>query len=267
MPNKEFIETYPLYRKFKIEVPSTLNNIPLVSINMPCPTCKSKQTFLMTNQYYENFPHSKTISRGVGIRLVYLCTHCQKFERLFYVKIDENGKWLMKIGQHPAWEIKGEPNVERLLGKQSSYYIKGLVCESQGYGIGAYSYYRRIIEEIIDDLLDEISDLLSGDELAKYKHALDLTKKTIITQDKIELVKDLLPPILRPDGMNPLSTLHSMLSQGLHAESDEVCLEYAETCRKILVFLVNQISASNAASREFTESMRKLLDKKTKKTS
>ena len=69
--------------------------------------------------------------------------------------------------------------------------------------------------------MNEIADLLSGEDLEKYNKALVKTKETIVTAEKIELVKDLLPPILRPEEMNPLAVLHSALSQGLHAESDE----------------------------------------------
>ncbi len=156
-------------------------------------------------------------------------------------------------------------NIEKLLGEHSGFYRKGLICESQGYGIGAFGYYRRIVEEIIDGLLDEIAELLTESELLEYQDALAKTKETTVTQEKIDLVKDLLPPILRPEGMNPLSALHSALSEGLHAESDEECLEYAENCREILIFLVNQVAASKAASKGFTDSMRKLLEKKSKK--
>jgi hypothetical protein len=173
----------------------------------------------------------------------------------------------MKVGQFPAWDIEGDPNIERLLGPRSDYYSKGLICESQSYGIGAFGYYRRIVEEIIDELLDEISCLLVDAELAKYQEALQQTKRTVGAQEKIDLVKDLLPPILRPNGMNPLATLHSALSEGLHADSDEACLEYAGTCREVLVFLVTQVAATGAASRSFTESMRKLLERKAKGTS
>ncbi len=266
MPDKAFLETYPLYRKLKIEkLATTLDRLPKVNINMPCPNCETNQTFVMANEYYDTFSYTNFPSEGAGLRVVYICTHCQKFQRLFFIKIDDDLKWIMKVGQYPSWEVKGDPNVEKLLGKHADYFKKGLVCESQGYGIGAFGYYRRIIEEIIDDLLTEIGDLLSGPELTQYQHALAQTKKTIVTQDKIDLVKDLLPPILRPNGMNPLSVLHSTLSEGLHAESDEACLEHAEACRKILVFLVNQVAASKETSREFTDSMRKLLDKKSKK--
>src|SRR3984885_11052763 len=219
MPNKEFIEQYPLYRKFAAQLPSTVGGLQKVRINMPCPTCKSRQTFAMINQYWE--VHSeRSILAGTIIRLFYSCTHCEKFERTFFIKFDRNGKWMMKVGQFPAWEIKGDANIEKLLGSHSDYYSKGLICESQGYGIGAFGYYRRIVEDIIDQLLDEVSALLSGAELRKYEEALKLTKTTRVTQEKIDLVKDLLPPILRPNDMNPLSVLHSSLSEGLHAQSD-----------------------------------------------
>jgi hypothetical protein len=127
------------------------------------------------------------------------------------------------------------------------------------------SYYRRIVEEVIDELLDEISDLLSGDDLSNYKEALEKTKNTIVTAEKIELVKDLLPTILRPNGVNPLSLLHSVLSQGLHAESDDACLDLAQQCREVLVFLVDQVRASKETAKSFTSNMKKLLDKKSEK--
>lgn len=268
MPNKAFLEKYSLYRKFRVDVlPKTLDQWPTASINMSCLKCKSNQTFVMRNYYWENFEYQNYPSKGVSVRLVYLCTHCQEFERLFYVRADNDkqGSWYMKVGQFPAWEVSGDTSIEHLLGSHASYYKKGLICESQGYGIGAFSYYRRIVEEVIDELLEEIADLLSGEELAAYQVALEKTKMTIVTAEKIELVKDLLPTILRPDGMNPLSALHSALSQGLHAESDEDCSDLAENCREILVFLVNQVSASKQTAKSFTVSMRKLLDKKSEK--
>lgn len=268
MPDKKFLETYPLYRKFVTkDIPDRMDTFPDIRIKMNCPTCASDQTFAMNNEHNENCGTSNHPPAGVAFRMVYLCTHCQKFERLFFIKIDEQKQWVMKIGQYPAWEISGNPKLEKLLGINSDYFKKGLICESQGYGIGAYGYYRRIVEIIIDELLDEIADLLSGDEKEKFNYVLEKTKQTTVAHEKIELAKELLPTILRPDGMNPLSILHATMSKGLHAESDEDCLEYAESCREILVFLVNQVAASKENSRSFTERMRKLLKKKLQKTS
>jgi len=62
--------------------------------------------------------------------------------------------------------------------------------------------------------------------------------------------------------MNPLGVLHSELSEGLHAESDESCLENASHIKDILTYLINQIIQSKEAAKQFTDSMKSLLDKK-----
>src|ERR1017187_5829139 len=134
MPNEQFIEQYPLYRKFHVDsLPPYLNALPKVRINMTCGTCKSLQTFSMTNNYWELFSYTNVPVDGVIFRMAYQCQHCVTFEREFFVKIDPNKKWLMKIGQFPAWDTAGNEHIERLLGVHSGYYKKGLVCESQGY--------------------------------------------------------------------------------------------------------------------------------------
>jgi hypothetical protein len=266
MPNKKLLEEYPLYRKMTgVDFMTLAARLPKPAIHMECNVCKSHQTFNMVNEYYEGAEIGGNSRVGGQVcRLRYRCSHCADYYRSFLVAFDEKFKWVMKVGQFPAWDITGEPNVERMLGAHSEYYKRGLICESQGYGIGAFGYYRRIVEEIIDSLLDDIAGLLVGEELTKYQEALGQTRKTTVTQEKIALVKDLLPAILRPDGMNPLSALHSALSQGLHAESDEECLDYAEAVNGVLIFLVNQVALNSEAKKQFTAGMKKLLDRKGK---
>lgn len=267
MPNKDILEHSPLYRKVKIEnIAITADNLPKPNINMHCPTCKSNQTFSMINEYHENYSYANVPTGGGIFRLVYLCMHCRSFHRFFFVRVNEDHQWLIKVGQYPAWDISIAKDIEKLLSDNAEYYKKGLICESQGYGIAAFAYYRRVVEEIIGELLEEIKDLLIDNERDKFIEALEQTKSTIVAQEKIALVKDLLPPILRPEGMNPLSNLHSILSEGLHGLSDEDCLEYAIAIREVLIFLVNQVAASKQSSKDFTSSMRKLLEKKSKKT-
>ena len=62
--------------------------------------------------------------------------------------------------------------------------------------------------------------------------------------------------------MNPLGILHSELSEGLHADTDENCLEIATHVREILTFLVNQVIQSKSSASKFTDSMKAILDKK-----
>lgn len=262
MPNKEFLERYPLFKKFKGQIPDTLDSIPRPAIHMHCGTCGAEHTFNMTNQYFELRPYVNYPSKDSNLKLVYLCQSCKSFERVFYIYVSPDLDSVYKTGQYPEWEIKMDKNLEKTLGKHAKNYKKGLVCESQGYGIGAFSYYRRITEEIIDELLDSIYDLIESKDKEAYKTALAKTKATRITQEKIDLVKDLLPSILRPNGYNPLGVLHSELSEGLHAQTDESCLEIAGHIREIITFLVNQIILSKDSAKQFTGSMKALLDKK-----
>ena len=143
---------------------------------------------------------------GKIIRIVYLCAACKKYERFFLLQFTDD--YLMKVGQYPPWEITPDKNLTELLADYKDYYEKGLVCESQSYGIGAYAYYRRILEAIIDSLLNSVADLIAESERQRYLTAFEEAKKTTIAQEKMKLVKDLLPETLRPDGMNPRSRKH-----------------------------------------------------------
>jgi len=265
MPDKEFLEQYSLFKKFKAEVPSPLAYIPQPPINMKCMTCDSEQTFSKAGVLYGHQTQSNHQSNGKLINLRYLCQSCKSFSREFLIRTSENLDFYFKYGQFPEWEIKMDKRLEKMLGKHSKTYRNGLVCESQGYGIGAFAYYRRITEEIIDELLNSITDLLEPSQKERYKEALEKTKNTTITSEKIELVKDLLPQSLRPSNMNPLSILHSELSKGLHGQSDESCLESAGNIKKILTYLVKRISESQQDSAEFSEGMKAFLDKKSGK--
>ena len=286
MPNRRFLEEYPLYRRFNMEIPDAVDHGQLEgnagymdmildkpAIHMLCANCGSEQTFNMDNRYQDAFPDAyrtkghivtpKPTPEGPPTAfLTYRCTACSKYIRYFAVKFDPENGYVIKVGQEPPWKIAMDPALDRTLGTRADYYKNALVCESQGYGIGAFGYYRRITEEIIDELLEGIPDLMSGEEGEQYLEALEAAKKTRVIQEKIDLVKDLLPAILRPHGMNPLSTLHSILSEGLHQESDERCMELAAEVRETLVFLVNQIEVTKASSARFTDSMRRLLDRR-----
>jgi hypothetical protein len=265
MPNKEFLEDYSLFRKLIAPIPSTMDKLPRPAINMECHTCKSLQTFNMRNEYQQLHGYSNPPCADENLRLQYLCQSCRQFTRLFYIYVSPELDYIYKVGQYPEWEIKMDKNLETTLGKHSKTFRKGLVCESQGYGIGAFAYYRRITEEIIDELLDSIVSLIDVDNKEKYERALEETKKTRVTQEKIDLVKDLLPQILRPNGINPLGILHSELSEGLHANTDEACLEIASHIKDILTFLINQIIQSKESAKLFTASMKSLLEKKSTK--
>lgn len=266
-----FIEESPLYTKFSGELPKYDRDLYPGIISMECSICKASRPFHKPGYgkgtawpVAGDPPPPPPLKSGIH-SLEYECTGCLKETFLCWIEVDVRQNWMRKIGQVPPWSKRQDKNLAKLLSSHQDYYKKGLACESHGYGIGANAYYRRIVEDIIDDLLASITDLIEPNEKEKYLKAIEETKKTIVAQEKIALVKDLLPAILRPDGMNPLSILHGSLSEGLHDETDGECLESAKHIREVLIFLVNQIALHRESSRRFTDSMRKLLEKRSGK--
>lgn len=269
---KEFFEEYPLLKKFELTIPFALPHREIPSIDMKCPKCGSVRTFTHNNSGQANLPSINNKNQGTGftftgktILFQYLCHGCNIFRRQFNVFFSEGGDYLYKFGQYPAYEIKIDKGLEKILGERSGLYKKGLVCESQGYGIGAFGYYRRIVEEIIDELLDSIEDLVPPQEIEKYQFALQESKKTHVASEKIDLVKDLLPQTLRPNNMNPLAVLHSNLSEGLHSLPEDECLDIAEEIRTVLIFLIEQILKNKEAKKQFTGSMQSILEKRNRR--
>ena len=70
------------------------------------------------------------------------------------------------------------------------------------------------------------------------------------------------PTALRMEGHNPLTLLHSALSEGLHAQSDEACLAIAEDIRVVLTEIAERISQSLREQAELTTAVSRLLSRR-----
>ena len=195
----------------------------------------------------------------------YICALCEKFNRTFSLRIGEKKQYLEKVGQYPPWDISIKKKLRKILGEYFDYYKKGLICESQGSGIGANIYYRRIVEEIIGELLEDIKEFHVGEDRDKYEKVLEETRKSKKAQDKINLVKDLIPPILMVGSQNPLKVLYNILSGGIHGKTDEECLEDAQIIRETFIFLINSILQRQKDKQKYDDNIKKLLEKRRQK--
>ena len=274
MPNIEFLEEYPLYRKFICNLPESLSEFNKVNITMYCPNCKEPRTFRFLNHYlheYERPPitginySTDRLKPNYIIHMNYICALCEKFNRTFSLRIGEKKQYLEKVGQYPPWDISIKKKLRKILGEYFDYYKKGLICESQGSGIGANIYYRRIVEEIIGELLEDIKEFLVGEDRDKYEKVLEETRKSKKAQDKINLVKDLIPPILMVGSQNPLKVLYNILSGGIHGKTDEECLEDAQIIRETFIFLINSILQRQKDKQKYDDNIKKLLEKRRQK--
>lgn len=110
-------------------------------------------------------------------------------------------------------------------------------------GIAAFAYYRRIIETQKTRILDEIIRVCkaynaSSDVLCELEAAKKETRFTAA----IDTIKHALPDVLFINGHNPLTLLHDALSEGLHAETDEECLEFATYIRIVMAGLAERMA-------------------------
>jgi hypothetical protein len=258
----EFFAEYPLYRKFGSvaigrELLSSLPRL-VASFQAECHQCGCERTFIFSSRMGGSGPGTPPPLASLLLDIQFSCAACKSVRR-FFVKFAVDS--LQKVGQDPPWSIEPTPAVRKAIGEHLDLYKKGLANESIGYGIGAYAYYRRITEEVIGSLLESVAELVPDSEREQYQNALDKARAERVADKKIRLVKDLLPVSLKIDGINPLDVLHSGLSEGLHARTDEECLELADAMRHALTHLLEEIQRAKERKGQFTDSMRKILAK------
>ena len=137
--------------------------------------------------------------------------------------------------------------------------MKGRRCENQGLGIGAFAYYRRVVENQKNRILAEIIRVAQSISApAETISALQGAQNEPQFSKAIDGVKSAIPQRLLIDGQNPLTLLHSALSKGLHYQSDEVCLELATDIRVVLAKLADLLRQALKDERELKEAVGRL---------
>jgi hypothetical protein len=268
---REFLETYPLYREFK---PPNIVRLDMLkyspSISAECPACEREQTFNFKdfdNREWMKYAMSPDgvkpdMYAGKTIKVNYECKGCNQFEMVFTVGFSGDGRKLRKIGQYPAYGVRVDSDTRAILGDHLSNYKKGRILESQAYGIGAFAYYRRIIDDILVDLLSSVSALISEEDKGDFERAIEAVVASKTAEDKIRIAVDLLPASMKPNGNNPLKLLYEILSVGIHGLSDEECLALSIDLRKNLEAFVHLLNSNRNAVQTLSESTKKLLQRK-----
>ncbi|MCL4677827.1 MAG: hypothetical protein KJ017_04435 [Alphaproteobacteria bacterium] len=209
----------------------------------------------------------------------YICSNCQKTQKTYslYILIPnkhprqphtpQNG-YAYKYGEFPVFAPHTPSRVFKIIGPDREMFLKGRRAESQGLGIGAFAYYRRVIENQKHRIFDEIIKVAglypdTEELVSQLKQAKTETQFTKSVED----VKKSLPQSLLLNGHNPLTLLHSALSEGLHAKSDEECLELATAVRVVLAELAERLSEALKDEKSLNDAVTKLIQTKTAKNS
>jgi len=179
--------------------------------------------------------------------ITYTCRDCGRYGKTFAVlilrKSEEGDVEVMKLGEYPPFAAPISKRIEKLLGEEDlELYRKGMRAEAQGLGIGAATYFRRIVENQWKQLVTEIREAaakLGIGDLTAFDAALKATQFS----KAVDMLKAAIPQkLLILNGENPLTLLYQPLSTGLHGLTDEQCLQQAADIRIVLTALLENIA-------------------------
>lgn len=224
-------------------------------VDRECPTCGP------TKWSRSGGPYEGKINEGQFAHLTYKCRNCEKTElHVFVIWWRKNGVvYLSKVGQHPKLAVTIPKEFERALGAKRDLYVKGMTSRHSGYGIGAMSYFRRLIEDTTDEMLDLLEGAMK--ETGADQVALDNLKRAtegIRFEDKVKIAAEVIPAHLRPGGINPFGDLYGLLSIGLHDLTDEECCDMVDAMDRSLKFVYTQLKTHTEDAKAYEEAAKSI---------
>jgi hypothetical protein len=239
MSASEFLQSCPLYS------PATFSGdwVFPTRLSLHCDNCGKETTWLEQTGSTEHTSYC---------RAVYTCGLCNKDEVRFFLFNDSAKKVVSKIGQHPEPSIAVSKRLEAGLKDSLRHYKRGLICFNQGYGIAAVAYFRRVVEERTNELIDVVAELAVASGTAEAEAAKITAAKSERTYDKkLEVASQMIPASLRPGGVNPLGRLHSLLSEALHSRPEDESIKIADELKFIIEHVFSNLKEYIDAQRTY----------------
>jgi hypothetical protein len=194
--------------------------------------------------------------------LHYVCRNCAESEKTFALLVNKSSETVLKLGEVPAFGPHIPARLITLVGADRELFLKGRRAELRGLGIGAFAYYRRVVEDKKGAIIEEIQKVAA--RLGAPSETLTLfavAQAESQFSNAIDKIKAAIPQSLLINGQNPLTLLHSALSEGLHTKSDDDCLELATSIRLVLIELADRIAVALKDEAELKKAVNRLLKK------
>lgn len=235
--------------------PAYVFNLPQLSLY--CSQCEGERYFSPGIAEI----HAKNFADEI---FTFSCKNCsvssKKYAVLMVGKLDGRAAQVVKMGEYPIAEARLPNRLIKLVAQDRDLFLKGWSAERTGLGIGAFGYYRRVVDNQKDAILgaiaeaaEKLGDLSLAEEIRAAKAQSQFTSA-------VDQIKHALPDSLLIGGHNPLKVLYSALSDGLHNKDDAHCLEYAETVREVLTVLAERIAAVTKDDAKLRAQIGKLLN-------
>lgn len=152
-----------------------------------------------STQKYERFD-----GKNFVLTFTFLCAKC-KTPHYYSVLIADGN--ILKIGQYPSYTSIEAQDVRKYKNLISKYYpelTKAINAYSQGMGVGAFVYLRRILQHLVESHF-------VGDKNWKFDEKFKA----------VEAAEQLIPDELGPVKLR----IYSVLSKGVHEYTEAECIE------------------------------------------
>ena|SRR5690554_2499662 len=256
---KDFLESAPLYARKRYGRPSVnRTSLHIQQIDDHCDVCEERR------------PFGDIRPRGGGSGMAvprldtgrsyfeFTCLTCRRASRRYYVVqfVTDEHVDIEKAGQYPRPRLPRNRHVQRFMADDAANYEKAIACLANAYGIGAFAYYRRLVEDNIGRLLELVQeDAAASSSGTETLAALKQLGTNCPMAEKLKIANDAVPAHLKPDGLNPLGRLYGALSEGIHSLSEEQCLNQARLIDQCLAFLLAELADRKKHREEFKRSV------------
>lgn len=214
--------------------------------------------------HYDDIPVESDDTCENNVYVEYMCQNCKDTVKSYFLIVDliEGDKTsanIIKAGEFPFYGPNIPSKLISLIGPDRELFLKGRKAESMNLGIGSFTYYRRVIENQKNRLIDNIISVSKKLGVKQETiEKLEEGKKETQFSTAISHIKSYLPQQLYINNHNPLLLLHKALSVGVHNLDDEQCLEYAHSIRIVLTEFSDRLAEILRDHNELKEAIKKL---------
>ena len=199
----------------------------------------------------------------------YTCRNCGEttVSYCFIWQERESNNIFIKVGQYPELEERVPDTLKQALDEDDlRLYKNALRMRNFNLGVAAVAYMRRVIENRMNDMLEILHEAATthnapAELIAQHKEMKEEKRFRV----KVDYAGDVLPASLRPSGKpNPMAVLHELASDGLHAKSDEECVDIFDACRRTFEYVFGKLRVETEDAKNFIKEMSTLTEKRTK---
>ena len=168
---------------------------------------------------------------------------------------------VMKTGQYPPPSASIPKGLQDALGPEAAKnYRRALENRNHGYGLGAASYLRRVVEDKTNELIEVAAQLAESHNvdatIVKRMRVIGSSTDYTPYEQKLEVASAVYPDSLKVGSVNPLKTLYTLVSKAIHGLSEAECVEIADSTKEVFEYIFTNLRAQVASQKAFAAKIR-----------